>query len=84
MNMLKPSARNLTLFLMLLARWAKRRVLMVSARLALAGLMLATIMVFELPPRESCTNIPSSNAETEPQAHFDISIHDTCLADYVG
>lgn len=44
------------LFLMLFARWAKRSVLRVSAKLALAGLMLATMIVFELPPRESCVN----------------------------
>ena len=44
----------LALFLMSLARCAKRSVLSVSAKHALAGLMLAIMNVFELPPKESC------------------------------
>lgn len=43
-----------TVFWMALTRWAKRRVLRVSAMLATAGLTLAIMIVFALPPKESC------------------------------
>mmetsp|Transcript_1552 Transcript_1552/g.4592 ORF Transcript_1552/g.4592 Transcript_1552/m.4592 type:complete len:218 (+) Transcript_1552:2340-2993(+) len=42
-----------TVFWMALTRWAKRRVLRVSAMLATAGLTLAIMIVFALPPKES-------------------------------
>ncbi len=44
-----------TVLRMALTRCAKRSVLCVSARFGDAGLMLAIIIVFELPPSESCT-----------------------------
>jgi hypothetical protein len=39
---------------MAFTRCANRSVLCVSARFGDAGLMLAIIIVFELPPKESC------------------------------
>ena len=49
-----PTAPLRTVLRMAFTRCAKRSVLSVSAMLAAAGLMLATITVFALPPRESC------------------------------
>lgn len=43
-----------TLLRMFLARWAKRSVLSVSVRQPAAGLTFAIMIVFELPPSESC------------------------------
>ncbi len=48
---------RITLLRMFLARCAKRSVLSVSERQPAAGLTLAIMMVFELPPSESCATL---------------------------
>lgn len=55
-----PCSRNFkahTLLRMNFTRCAKRSVLRVSEMLVAAGLTLAIIIVLELPPRESCTQL---------------------------
>ena len=50
----RRGAGQQTLLRMFLARWAKRSVLSVSVRQPAAGLTFAIMIVFELPPSESC------------------------------
>ena len=67
-----------TVFLIILALWAKPRVVAVSRAQAAARLTLATITVLALPPRQSCT--PSAMPTQPHQDTWTVYKHSyTCV-----